>query len=362
MRRFRRLAIVIPVVVSCTPPEPPPPPVEPALVSTATWRAVDARTGASLRGVAAGGERIAWVSGTRGTVLRTVDGGATWQRLAVQGGDSLDFRSLAATGADTAWVASAGDGAAGQARVYRTTDGGRTWRLVLSDTAKGAFFDALALRDGRRAALLSDPVGGRFPVWITEDGTSWQRAETMPAAIGGEAAFAAGGRALTVAGARHAWFVTGGTAGARAFRSTDGGRTWSATPVPVSFVRTASTGLFAVAFRDTLQGVAVGGNYAVPQGNIGDVVAIYTEDGGVSWRPASRPPQGYWSGLAWIPGPTPSVVAVGLRGTALSSDGGRTWAIVDSLPLHAVAAASPTAVWAVGPRGRVVRMQARAGI
>jgi photosystem II stability/assembly factor-like uncharacterized protein len=172
----------------------------------------------------------------------------------------------------------------------------------------------------------------------------------------GEAAFAAGGRALAVAGRRHAWFVTGGAAGARAFRSTDGGRSWTAAPVPVSFVRSASSGLFAVAFRDTLRGVAVGGDYGTPRGGVGDVSAILTEDGGLTWRPASRPPRGYWSGLAWLPGTPGTVVAVGLRGTALSRDDGRSWTVVDSLPLHAVAAASPSAVWAVGPRGRLVRV------
>jgi photosystem II stability/assembly factor-like uncharacterized protein len=353
----RVLAPAVAAALGCVPAAPPPQvPVEAAAISTATWRAQNAGTGASLRGVAAVSDRVAWVSGSRGTVLRTIDGGATWARLPVTGGDSLDFRSLAATSADTAWLASAGDGAEGQARVFRTTDGGRSWRLVLVDTAKGAFFDAIALRDGRRAALLSDPVGGRFPVWTTDDGASWRRAASIPAAQPGEAAFAAGGRALAVAGPRHAWFVTGGAAGARAFRSTDGGRTWTAAPVPVSFVRSASSGLFAVAFRDTLHGVAVGGDYAAPRGGVGDVSAIHTDDGGRSWRPASRPPRGYWSGLAWIPGAPSTVVAVGLRGTAVSRDGGRSWAVVDSLPLHAVAAAGPAAVWAVGPRGRVVRV------
>src|SRR5215207_2967091 len=77
---LRRLPFAL-LLLSCTPPPPVPPPVEPASISTPTWRAQDARTGASLRGVAAIGDRVAWVSGTRGTVLRTLDGGVTWERL-----------------------------------------------------------------------------------------------------------------------------------------------------------------------------------------------------------------------------------------------------------------------------------------
>ena len=115
----------------------------------AGWDVQPSGVTTSLRGVSAVSDRVAWASGARNTVLRTTDGGATWERRPppVAGADSLDFRSIRATDDRTAFVASAGDGAAGQARIYRTTDGGTTWTLVLADTAKGAFFDALAFWD-----------------------------------------------------------------------------------------------------------------------------------------------------------------------------------------------------------------------
>src|SRR5438034_430317 len=79
---------------------------------------------------------VAGASGAGNTVLRTTDGGTTWERRPVPGADSLDFRSIRAIDDRTAFVASAGDGAAGQARIFRTTDGGATWTLVLADTTK----------------------------------------------------------------------------------------------------------------------------------------------------------------------------------------------------------------------------------
>jgi len=44
----------------------------------AVWTVQVSGTDASLRGVSAVDDRTAWVSGSKGTVLRTVDGGATW--------------------------------------------------------------------------------------------------------------------------------------------------------------------------------------------------------------------------------------------------------------------------------------------
>lgn len=142
----------------------------PAFAPAAGWVAQPSGVTTSLRGVSAVSARVAWVSGARNTVLRTVDGGATWQARPVPGADSLDFRSVRAIDERVAYVASAGDAAAGQARIYKTADGGATWALVRADSAKGVFFDALGFWDADHGVVLSDPVGGRFLVLRTDDG------------------------------------------------------------------------------------------------------------------------------------------------------------------------------------------------
>jgi len=43
-----------------------------------------------------------WVSGTEGTVLRTTDGGKSWDALKVPKADTLDFRGIRAFDAETA--------------------------------------------------------------------------------------------------------------------------------------------------------------------------------------------------------------------------------------------------------------------
>jgi photosystem II stability/assembly factor-like uncharacterized protein len=320
--------------------------------------ATAAARGASLRGVRAVSERVAWASGSRGTVLRTTDGGTTWTRHAVPGADSLDFRSLWAFDSLAAVVASAGDAAEGQARVFRTENGGRTWTLAHRDTTKGIFYDAIAFWDARHGLILSDPVDGRFVTLVTRDGgRSWSHTprEGMPAALPGEAAYAAGNAALAVAGTTHAWFVTGGPRGARVYRTQTGGARWDATPAPVQ-PASASAGLFAVAFRAPEVGVATGGDYNVARAGARQFAR--STDGGATWYVADETAAapGYWSGLAYVPGGrSTTVLAVGLAGAALSRDDGRTWGVVDTTGLHAVSVASPGAAWAVGPRGLVLK-------
>src|SRR5687768_5923591 len=58
------------------------------------WTPQTAGVAARLRGVSAVSDRVAWASGANGTVVRTADGGLTWQRLRVPDAEQLDFRDI----------------------------------------------------------------------------------------------------------------------------------------------------------------------------------------------------------------------------------------------------------------------------
>ena len=120
-------------------------------------------------------------------------------------------------------------------------------------------------------------------------------------------------------------------------------------------MRGASSGLFAVAFRDARTGVAVGGDYTKPHDPAQHV--LRSTDGGATWTPAPPSPAatGFWSGLTYVGGRPSAVVAVGGAGTTVSLDDGATWTRVDTAELNAVSFARTGDGWAVGPRGRIVR-------
>ncbi|RMH89049.1 MAG: oxidoreductase, partial [Calditrichaeota bacterium] len=258
--------------------------------------------------------------------------------------------------ARTAVLLAAGEG--NRSRIYRTTDGGKSWVLCYTNPFPKGFFCALAFWDRNRGLAFSDPVEGRFVVIRTTDGgQTWEQVppQNLPPAREGEYGFAASGTCLTVQGTAHAWFATGGSA-ARVFYSTDGGNTWQVTDTPIVSGE-ASTGIFSLAFRDTVHGVAVGGDYRHPE-RTGATVAI-TADGGRTWQAVEAPTVGYRSGVQYVSGASPGMlVAVGRAGCSYSVDDGRHWQNFGEVGFYTLSV-DPRggAVWAAGSGGRVGRLR-----
>src|SRR5262245_12345215 len=86
------------------------------------WQQQTSGVAHRLRGVSAVSPQVAWASGAGGTVLRTVDGGRTWQPLRVPGAETLDFRDVDAISDRIAYASSIGTGES--SRIYKTVDAG----------------------------------------------------------------------------------------------------------------------------------------------------------------------------------------------------------------------------------------------
>ncbi len=320
------------------------------------WRVVHHGGTADLRAISPLGGRVAWASGSAGTVLRTLDGGRHWANVGPRGTAALEFRGLKAFDARHALLMSVG-AHPGDFRIYLTRDGGRHWRITNRNRSPQAFYDCMAFFDRRRGLVLSDPVNGRFRILITSDGGRHWRidpARNMPPARAGEYGFAASNTCITTSGRRDAWFGSGGPGGGRVFRSTDGGRHWQAVQTPM--LRGASAGVFALAFRGS-RGIAAGGDFARPA-HAPRSLAI-TSNGGRSWRLAPHAPGQYRSGAAWVPGLRSTAVVVGLTGSDISRDGGRTWRRFDRGSFDAVACSRDGHCWASGADERIGRLVLR---
>ncbi len=312
------------------------------------WELTPTGSTARLRGLSAVSERVAWASGSVGTVLRTTNKGATWQSVGPPGTSALQFRDIEAFDANTALIMSLGD-TPDAFRIYRTTDGGQTWTLVFQNTEPTAFYDCMAFFDRHRGLALSDPINGRFRILGTSDGgRSWQIVNAqMPPALPLEFAFAASGQCITTAGGRDAWFGTGGDAVARVFHSSDRGQTWTVANTPVR--SGPSAGVFALAFRDPRHGLAAGGDFLLETASP-DAHAL-TNDGGASWSLATGAPDEYRSGAHWVTGR--DAIIVGPSGSDATHDAGHTWHRFDNGSFDTVDCAGGHACWASGANGRV---------
>ncbi|MFK0252521.1 WD40/YVTN/BNR-like repeat-containing protein [Streptomyces sp. NPDC090445] len=326
---------------------------------SAGWALKQTGKDSRFRGLAAVSRTTAWVAGSKGTVLRTVDGGRNWQDVSppAAAAEGLELRDIEAFDARRAVALSIGEGEA--SRVLRTEDGGKTWTETFRNTDPRAFYDCLTFFDSRHGLAVSDPVDGRFRVLSTDDGgRSWAvlPGTGMPDALPGEAGFAASGQCLVSAGSRDVWLATGGGPVARILHSADRGRTWRAAESGIPAGDPAK-GVFALAFRDRTTGLAVGGDYRTGQAS--PQAAAVSADAGRNWSPSGTPPPAYRSGAAWLPHTRGAALAVGPTGTDVTTDGGRSWRALEPGSFDTVDCAADGTCWAAGEKGRVGRLERR---
>jgi photosystem II stability/assembly factor-like uncharacterized protein len=310
-------------------------------------------TSSDFRGLCAVDRNTAWVSGTKGTVVKTIDAGKTWNLISVPDSEILDFRDVKAFDAQTAYLMSAGIG--DLSRIYKTTDGGVSWKLQWKASRKEDFLDALGFWDDENGIALGDPVGGKFQLLVTSDGgRHWQPIDSknLPEALSGEGAFAASGTCLITQGKNEAWFGTGSAKFARVFHSSDRGKTWTVSETPIT-AAVESAGIFSLAFRDSKNGIVVGGDYRKPNGT-GSTVAL-TDDGGKTWKLVKdavtfRSAVGYGSNR---------IIVAGTSGADVSVDQGRTWKSLDLENYNSVSFAKSGEGWLAGPKGRIAYLPAQ---
>jgi photosystem II stability/assembly factor-like uncharacterized protein len=354
VKTFTVAALAVAGAVAAAAPPAVAPPAKGATAGKAPrWALQTSGVTARLRGVSAVSDRVAWASGTNGTVLRTGDGGATWQQLPVPDAEKLDFRDVDATSDTAAYVLSIGSGAA--SRIYKTTDAGAHWQLQFTNDDPKAFFDAMAFWDADHGLAMSDSVDGRFVILVTRDGgRTWARVpqEKLPPALPNEGAFAGSGTNVAVFGRDQAWIGTGASTRCRVLRTKDGGATWTIAETPVA--ASASAGIFSVAFRDPRHGMIVGGDYQKEKESVDNAAA--TAAGGTTWTRVSGL-GGFRSVVAFIPASKQSWIAVGPSGSDMSANDGRTWKPIEGNGYHAFSfARRGKAGWGVGERGTIGKL------
>jgi len=323
------------------------------LFATPHWTLQSSGVTARLRGISAVNEQVAFVSGSGSTVLKTIDGGGTWQKLTVTS-ETLDFRDIDAIDERTAYVLSIGTGTA--SRIYKTTDGGTSWTLQFQNENPKAFLDAMSFWDEQHGLVFGDSIDGKFDILLTENGGKlWSRIEPsrLPTALANEGAFAASGTNVALFGKTHAWIGTGAAGKARVLRTSDRGRTWQISDTPLA--AGPSTGIFSIAFRDEKHGVMVGGDYT-KEGDAQNNLA-FTSDGGATWRLGTGL-HGFRSVVAYVPGEKgPALISIGPSGADYSIDNGRTWKGIDGPGFDTFSFVPGKRIgWAAGAKGSLAKL------
>lgn len=271
-----------------------------------------------FRGLSVVNEKVIWISGQRGLVGRSTNGGKSFSWKRVKEYPKMDFRTLHAFDKNNAVIATAGTPAV----ILRTDDGGRKWTQCYRSDDSLMFFDGVGFWDKKRGLIFGDPINGRMFLMETRDGgKTWSEIPfaDRPQLVEGEAAFAASGTTIRTLPNGHVYIATGGVK-SRLWHSRDYGHHWEVFETPIIQGK-PSQGIFSIAFGDSLHGVIVGGDYTHPDSTTRN--CFLTSDGGKTWIAPVSFPRGYRSCVEYIG--HGFFFATGTNGTEIGVEGGRQW-------------------------------------
>ena len=307
-------------------------------------------TNTSLRGLSAVNDAVAWVSGSNGTIGRTVNGGRDWRWMQVKGFEQADFRDIEAFDGLNAVIMAVGE----PAYILRTENGGESWKVVYENRTKGMFLDAMEFWNEQAGIVIGDPINGRFFIARSFDGgMTWKEIpeERRPLADSGEACFAASGTNIRALDNDEAIFISGGLQSNVFIRDQK---------IKLPIVQgSESTGANSIAVFDRYkkkggnQLVVVGGDFKSDTAS--DRNCYYSNNRGKTWKRPKTPPHGYRSCVEWLD--RKIVMACGLTGVDYSNDNALNWQLISDESFHVCRIAKRgSTVYLAGNNGKIARL------
>jgi Photosynthesis system II assembly factor YCF48 len=278
----------------------------------------------SIRGLSVVDNNIAWISGSKGCIALTKDGGKTWTWQQVKAYEKSDFRAIQAFSAKEAIIMSSGT----PALVLKTIDGGNTWAEKYKNTDTSYFLDAMDFADAEHGYILGDPINNKFVLLETKDaGETWNMFKTRPNALTGEAAFAASNTCLRVYTSTIEIITGGSHSRLLVFpRNKTAENYWGDSPTGLAEGK-SSQGAFSFSEGGSTQ-IFVGGDYTNDKQT--DSVASYIVHccyvNAIHYP--KTPPMGYQSCVEYIK--DSAFLSTGTPGTNITVNGGQTWSKIDS--------------------------------
>jgi len=306
---------------------------------SAQWSEQTSGVTTILYSVSAVDNSVVWICGAGGKVLRSTNGGTTWN-LTTSPNAALDLYNIWGVDANIAFVT----GSNTTAYVYKTVNGGANWTLVFSQV--GGFMNVI-LKVGvvNTYVIMGDPVGGRWSLFMTENsGTTWDSTGLYIPQAGTETGYNNSGIAI-VSGMNEYVYI--GTNNTRIYKWVNG-NTWTAQPTP------GQANNLSIIFPAENIGVA-GGSTSL----------LYTTNGGTLWSNYSGIlGSGSINGLA-------TGYAAGVlfytRGSSIynTTNGGFNWAIATTQTgtyNHLIKARTGYNLWAIRSNGGISKFTSSVGI
>ncbi|MEO6905059.1 MAG: oxidoreductase [Ginsengibacter sp.] len=299
---------------------------------------------ASFRGLSVVSNDVVWVSGSNGTVGKSINGGKSWKWLVVKGFEKADFRDIEAFDKNTALIMAVDE----PAFILRTDDGGNNWKIVFESKTKGMFLDAMEFWNDQSGIVIGDPINHLFYIGRTFDGgKTWQNipARYRPVSDSGETCFASSGTNVRKLNKSEAVFVSGGLSSHIFIRD-------QKIRLPINQGK-ESTGANSIAVKNNKTMIVVGGDFLEKDST--DKNCTITKDGGRSWFQPKISPTGYRSCVEYLS--KNKWITCGLNGVDISNDDGTKWKSISKESFHVCRKAKKgNSVYFAGNNGRVGKL------
>ncbi len=302
----------------------------------------------SIRGISVIDTNTLWLSGSKSTVLKSMDGGKSWDSLKVPSLELLDFRDIEAFSDKEAIIISAGF----PSRVYKTKDGGTSWLLVHENNDSSAFMNSIYFKSENEGLIFGDKLGERHLILKTIDaGESWFRLadSVLPMPLAVEHGYAASGSCIT--NNSNGEYVIGlGGEVSRVY--VENQKYWEAFNTTLNGGMNTS-GIYSIASGDLVL-MAVGGDYLKADSSYYPTISF---DGGKSWEQTKAKVNGYRSVVdysknknAWI--------AAGINGLDYSFNNGESWTFLKTEEINTLQFdAQGYYAWAAGSKGKIWKIK-----
>ncbi len=296
--------------------------------------------GNTLRDIYVFNKDTAVAVGDLGTVIKTTDGGTSWDVQHHAGGSGIQLNSVNFIDAQNGWAAG-GAYQSNQNVLLKTSDGGTTWVQVKTDTTLP--YNSVYFVDEDTGFVFGEDG---IILRSTDGGSSWDT-RSIDSYIGAylDVFFF---KAATFTDKDTGFLVGGGYYGNEIYKTTDCGRTWQWNEQII--MPKIYTGLNDISFVDKNRGYI--------SGDAG--VLLITSDGGNTWQ---RDTAGYYNySTCFTDSLNGFVVGIGSYYPFIYSttDEGKSWTEIDSglIPgyaLYKVRFSDKENGWIVGGEGMVYR-------
>jgi photosystem II stability/assembly factor-like uncharacterized protein len=315
------------------------------------------KKGVIIRGLAVPNQNTIWASGSKGSIAKSVNGGADFEWMQVKGYESRDFRSIHAWDDKEAIIVAI----AAPAIILKTKDGGTSWYKVYENTDTLMFLDAIHFKDAANGLVVGDPISNHIFLLSTVDkGENWNE---VPSSYfktpleKGEAFFASSGSNIAQL-SKDDFLVSGGV------RS----RLWingAAMEIPILQGGT-STGANSMAISPNGNNIMiVGGDFMKDTSRTQNAVGLklfIKPNSNKKWQSEKIPywkidefvgfPNGYRSGVEYVSNTI--LISCGTSGVDISKNKGKNWDLISTESFHVVRKQPNTkAVFLAGGGGRI---------